>query len=148
MVGLQLLKHTSNLSEDEVVALWVDNPYWQHFCGEPYFRHDSSIDPSLMTGFLKRVGESGCKFILGLTVQAGLATKKVARTALAAVNVVTTVQDRPWLLRLRIRTGHKPFFTIKALQLNGLQKRAMDASWAASTPAFKYCSAVIENWRV
>ena len=44
MVGLQLLKHTSNLSDEEVVAVWVENPYWQHFCGEPYFRHDTPID--------------------------------------------------------------------------------------------------------
>ena len=34
MVGLQLLKHTSDLSDEEVVALWLENPYWQHFCGE------------------------------------------------------------------------------------------------------------------
>lgn len=94
MVGLQLLKHTSNLSDEEVVAVWVENPYWQHFCGEPYFRHDAPIDPSLMTGFRKRIGEAGCEFILGLTVTAGLATRTVAKTSLAVVNVDTTVQDK------------------------------------------------------
>jgi IS5 family transposase len=94
MVGLQLLKHTSNLSDEEVVAVWVENPYWQHFCGEQYFRHDLPIDPSLMTGFRKRIGESGCEFILGLTVKAGLATKTVAKTSLKVVNVDTTVQDK------------------------------------------------------
>lgn len=94
MVGLQLLKHTSNLSDEEVMAVWVKNPYWQHFCGEQYFRHDAPIDPSLMTGFRKRIGEAGCEFILGLTVQAGLAIKAVAKTSLAVVNVDTTVQDK------------------------------------------------------
>ena len=94
MVGLQLLKHTSNLSDEEVVAVWVENPYWQHFCGEQYFRHDLPIDPSLMTGFRKRIGQTGCEFILGLTVSAGLATKTVAQTSLAVVNVDTTVQDK------------------------------------------------------
>ena len=94
MVGLQLLKHTSNLSDEEVVALWVENPYWQHFCGEQYFRHDTPIDPSLMTGFRKRIGEAGCEFILGLTVTAGLATKTVAKSSLSVVNVDTTVQDK------------------------------------------------------
>ena len=91
MVGLQLLKHTSNLSDEEVVAVWVENPYWQHFCGEQYFRHDLPIDPSLMTGFRKRIGESGCEAILGLTVTAGLATSTVAKASLAVVNVDTTV---------------------------------------------------------
>lgn len=94
MVGLQLLKHTSNLSDDEVVAVWVEHPYWQHFCGEQYFCHDLPIDPSLMTGFRKRIGETGCEFILGLTVGAGLATKTVAQASLAVVNVDTTVQDK------------------------------------------------------
>ena len=94
MVGLQLLKHTSNLSDEEVVALWVENPYWQHFCGEQYFSHHSPIDPSLMTGFRKRVGQAGCEFILGLTVSAGLATKTVAKSSLSVVNVDTTVQDK------------------------------------------------------
>lgn len=79
MVGLQLHKHTSNLSDEEVVAVWVEIPYWQHFCGEPHFRHELPIDPSPMTGFRKRIGEAGCEFILGLTVSAGLATKTVDR---------------------------------------------------------------------
>ena len=42
-----------NVSNEEVVVSWVENPYWQYFCGEQYFRHDLPIDPSLMTGFPK-----------------------------------------------------------------------------------------------
>ena len=94
MVGLQLLKHTCNVSDEEVVATWVENPYWQYFCGEQYFRHDLPIDPSLMTGFRKRIGEAGCEFILGLTLSAGLATQTVAKSSLTVVNVDTTVQDK------------------------------------------------------
>ncbi|QDL36387.1 IS5 family transposase [Rhodoferax sediminis] len=107
MVALQLLKHTSNLSDEEVVAVWVENPYWQHFCGEQYFRHDFPIDPSLMTGFRKRIGEPGCEFILGLTVQAGLATKTVVKTSLAVVNVDTTVQDKAVAFPTDARLLHK-----------------------------------------
>ena len=94
MVALQLLKHTCNVSDEEVIATWVENTYWQHFSGEQYFRHDLPIDPSLMTGFRKRIGEAGCEFILGLTLSAGLATKTVAKSSLAVVNVDTTVQDK------------------------------------------------------
>ena len=101
MVGLQLLKHTSNLSDEEVVAVWVENPYWQ------YFRHDAPIDPSLMTGFRKRIGETGCEFILGLTVTAGLATGTVAKTSLAVVNVDTTVQDKAVAFPTDARLLHK-----------------------------------------
>jgi hypothetical protein len=34
MAGLHLLKHTYALSDEDVVKGWVENPYWQHFCGE------------------------------------------------------------------------------------------------------------------
>ncbi|MDO8778783.1 MAG: IS5 family transposase [Burkholderiaceae bacterium] len=107
MVGMQLLKHTSNLSDEEVVAVWVENPYWQHFCGEQYFCHDFPIDPSLMTLFRKRIGEAGCEFILGLTVTAGLATRTVAKTSLAVVNVDATVQDKAVAFPTDARLLHK-----------------------------------------
>ena len=94
MVGLQLLKHMSNVSDEEVVASWVENPYWQYFCGEQYFCHELPIDPSLMTGFRKRIGQTGCEFILGLTLKAGIATKTVSASSLSVVNVDTTVQDK------------------------------------------------------
>ena len=112
MVGLQLLKHTSNLSDEEVVAVWVENPYWQHFCGEQYFRHDAPIDPSLMTGFRKRIGEAGCDFIVGLTVAAGLATRTVARTSLTIVNDDTTVQDKAIAFPTDARRLHKARVTL------------------------------------
>ena len=107
MVGLQLLKHTCNVSDEEVVASWVENPYWQYFCGEQYFRHDLPIDPSLMTGFRKRIGQAGREFILGLTLSAGLATNTVAKSSLAIVNVDTTVQDKAVTFPTDARLLHK-----------------------------------------
>ena len=44
MVGLQYLKHMYGLSDDAVVKRWVENPYWQYFCGEDYFQHQLPID--------------------------------------------------------------------------------------------------------
>jgi transposase, IS5 family len=67
MVGLQLLKYLRKLSDEELVAQWVENPYWQYFCGEQYFRHDLPIDSSLITGFRQRIGADGCEGVLGLT---------------------------------------------------------------------------------
>jgi transposase, IS5 family len=94
MVGLQLLKYLRDVSDEQIVTTWVENPYWQYFCGEQYFHHDLPSDPSLMTGFRNRIGSSGCEFILALTVQTGLATRTVAAASLAVVNVDTTVQDK------------------------------------------------------
>ena len=34
MVGLHYLKALYDESDETVVAKWVENPYWQYFCGE------------------------------------------------------------------------------------------------------------------
>lgn len=94
MVGLHYLKHAFNLSDEAVVLGWVENPYWQLFCGEQYFQHTPPIDPSQMTRFRSRIGEAGGEFMLGLTIKAGITTKTVAAASLSVINVDTTVQDK------------------------------------------------------
>jgi IS5 family transposase len=49
MVGLNYLKYMENLSDEEVVARWVENPYWQYFCGGEYFEHEIPCDPSSLS---------------------------------------------------------------------------------------------------
>jgi hypothetical protein len=34
MAGLSILKHTYDLSDEALCERWVENPYFQHFCGE------------------------------------------------------------------------------------------------------------------
>jgi IS5 family transposase len=107
MVGLHYLKHAFNESDEAVVDRWVENPYWQYFCGEEYFRHEMPINPSQMTRFRDRIGEDGCEFMLGLTVLAGIATKTVSVTSLSVVNVDTTVQDKAIAFPTDARLYHK-----------------------------------------
>ena len=107
MVGLHYLKHTYNLADEEVVAQWAENPYWQYFCGETYFQHQMPIDASQMTRFRKRIGEAGCEFMLGLTINAGIATKTVSASSLAVVNVDTTVQEKAIAFPTDGRLYHK-----------------------------------------
>lgn len=94
LVGLQYLKHLYALSDDEVVMRWVENPYWQYFCGERYFQHALPIDPSQMTRFRQRIGEGGCEWLLQLTIEVGLATKTIQAAHLRQVSVDTTVQPK------------------------------------------------------
>lgn len=44
MVGLCLLKHLENLSDERVVQLWVQNPYYPVFCGETEFQWQLPCD--------------------------------------------------------------------------------------------------------
>jgi hypothetical protein len=34
MAGLAILKHTYDLSDEALCERWVENPYFQYFCGE------------------------------------------------------------------------------------------------------------------
>src|ERR1700686_1945045 len=72
MVALHYLKYQHDLSDEEVVALWVENPYWQQFSGMKHFQHRMPIDPSSMTRWRKRLGAGGAEHMLRATIEAGL----------------------------------------------------------------------------
>jgi transposase, IS5 family len=40
MASLLYLKLFYATSDDDVVERWRENPYWKHFSGERYFRHE------------------------------------------------------------------------------------------------------------
>jgi len=94
MAGLQLLKHTFNLSDEVVVARWTENPYWQFFCGEEFFRHKLPINPCQMTRWRQRIGEKGVEKLLQITIEAGKATKTITEQSFEKVIVDTTVQPK------------------------------------------------------
>lgn len=94
MVGLHYLKYSYNLSDEEVVYRWVENPYWQYFCGEEYFQTTLPIDPSSMTRWRKRVGSDGSKELLLETLAVGVSMKALKLSELEVLNVDTTVQEK------------------------------------------------------
>lgn len=94
MVGLHYLKHAKGLSDEEVVAQWVENAYWQLFCGEECFQHAFPIDPSSMTRWRNRLRSEGLEKLLEQTIVSGLKTKVLKRTSLQRLNVDTTVQEK------------------------------------------------------
>jgi IS5 family transposase len=57
VAGLFILKHMHNLSDEALCAMWVENPYFQYFCGEVVFRHDLPFDRSSLTRWRQRLGE-------------------------------------------------------------------------------------------
>lgn len=59
-----------------------------------YFEHEVPIEPSSMTRWRKRIGESGAETLLKETIEAGLRLKAVKVTQLRRINVDTTVQEK------------------------------------------------------
>jgi IS5 family transposase len=94
MVALHYLKYTHNLSDEDVVATWVENPYWQYFSGMKWFEHELPINASSMTRWRKRIGEAGAEELLKETIKAGLKLRAVKSFQLKRVNIDTTVQEK------------------------------------------------------
>ena len=50
MAGLAILKHTYDLSDEVLCERWLENPYYQFFCGEEFFQHEAAFRRLLGTG--------------------------------------------------------------------------------------------------
>jgi transposase, IS5 family len=94
MVGLLYLKHAFGESDESVVERWVENPYWQYFCGNQYLEHSCPIDPSSLTRWRQRVGQERIEQLLRLTIQTAVQLKALKPAELQVVNVDTTVQEK------------------------------------------------------
>lgn len=94
MVGLQYLKYTFNESDESVVARWVENPYWQYFCGFTHMQHEVPLDPSSLSRWRKRVGGERLELLLQETIDLALREHHVSKRDLERVNVDTTVQEK------------------------------------------------------
>ena len=87
MVGLQYLKYIHNLSDEETVARWVENPYWQYFCGEEFFRYEMPIHPSSMSRWRKRIGEEKLKLLLDETIRLAQEGKFGQKASIVTTNL-------------------------------------------------------------
>src|ERR1035437_5792249 len=64
MVGLLILKHIRNISDESVVEQWSENNYYQYFSGEKVFLPCVPCEASELVHFRHRIGESGIELIL------------------------------------------------------------------------------------
>jgi len=63
MVGLLMLKHIRNVSDESVVEQWSENAYYQYFCGEKVFANGAPCEASELVHFRHRIGEEGVELI-------------------------------------------------------------------------------------
>jgi transposase, IS5 family len=94
MVGLHCLKYAFNESDESVVARWVENPYWQYFCGYTHMQHRCPIHPTSMTRWRKRVGADRLEELVRETIALARREGHVTKSDLERVNVDTTVQEK------------------------------------------------------
>ena len=93
MLGLFVLKHIHGLSDEEVCARWVENPYFQYFTGEEFFQHALPHERSGMSHWRQRIGDK-LDVLLAESLRVAHDAGALKRDDLARVTVDTTVQPK------------------------------------------------------
>ncbi len=88
-VGLLILKHIGNISDESVVEQWSENIYYQYFCGETSFVPGVPCEASELVHFRNRIGEAGIELILQESIRVNGRDSEDEQ-----VNVDTTVQEK------------------------------------------------------
>lgn len=94
LVGLHYLKHTFNESDESLIDRWLENPYWQYFCGFETMQHEPPLHPTSLTKWRQRVGAERLELLLSETLSLALRENHASQQELSRVNVDTTVQEK------------------------------------------------------
>jgi IS5 family transposase len=94
MAGLAILKHSYDLSDEVLCERWVENPYYQFFCGEEFFQHRLVFDRSSLTRWRQRMGEEKLQALLQESLSVAARTEAIKPADLNRVIVDTTVQPK------------------------------------------------------
>ncbi len=94
MVGLQYLKYMFNESDEMIVQKFIENPYYQYFCGNEHFEHNLPIDSSSMTRFRKRIGNQTIEELFKETVKSAESSNQLKERDFEQLNVDTTVEEK------------------------------------------------------
>ena len=94
MVGLHLLKHARGVSDEQVCAQWIENAYFQFFCGETYFQTELPLDRTSMSVWRGRIGADKLEVLLSETLAAAMRAKAIDQSQMQRVTVDTTAQTK------------------------------------------------------
>jgi IS5 family transposase len=94
VAGLFILKHMRNLSDEALCARWIENPYYQYFCGELSFCHRLPFDRSSMTRWRQRLGEEQLVALIQESLSVARKTGAIGPKGLGRVVVDPTVRPK------------------------------------------------------
>jgi IS5 family transposase len=115
VAGLFILKHMHDLSDEVLCARWLENPYFQFFCGEVTFRHELPFDRSSLTRWRQRLGEAELVALLQESLSVAHKTGALATRDLERVAVDTTVQPKAIAHPTDARLMHRALVKLVAL---------------------------------
>lgn len=68
-----MLKHLRNVSDEQVVAQFSENAYYQYFCGMEAFSISAPCASTELVHFRHRIGEGGMELILKESIRVNVA---------------------------------------------------------------------------
>src|SRR5258708_18139457 len=104
-----------NLSDEVLCARWIENPYFQFFCGELSFCHEAPFDRSSMTRWRQRLGEAQLVALIQESLSVAHKTGAIATKDLERVAVDTTVQPKAIAHPTDARLIHRALTKLTAL---------------------------------
>ena len=107
MAGLAILKHMHDLSDEVLCERWIENPYYQLFCGEEFFQHKLVFDRSSMTRWRQRMGEEKLSALLQESLNVAVRTDAAKPADFANVIIDTTVQPKAIAFPTDARLMHR-----------------------------------------
>jgi len=115
VAGLLILKHMHNLSDEVLCARWIENPYYQYFCGELSFCHKAPFDRSSLTRWRQRLGEAQLLALIQESLSVAHKTGAIESQDLERVAVDTTVQPKAIAHPTDARLNHRALEKLVAL---------------------------------
>jgi IS5 family transposase len=124
MAGLMILKHMHSMSDEVLCARWIENPYFQYFCGEEVFRHELPFDRSSLSRWRGRLGDDRLAALLQESLAVAHKTGAIETKDLERVVVDTTVQPKAIAHPTDARLMHKAIEKLVALaKTSGVELR-------------------------
>ncbi|MCP5509637.1 MAG: transposase [Chlamydiales bacterium] len=83
MIGLLMLQQLSGSSDEGTIEMWVENPYWQYFCGYDYLQWDEPADPTTLIKWRQRLGKENLELVLSYTIKAAREVGLIKKSSLS-----------------------------------------------------------------
>jgi IS5 family transposase len=124
MVGLHYLRYMFDLSDERVVWAYLENPYYQYFCGEKVFQHRFPIDRSSLSRFRGRLKKKKLYALLQETIKSGFKTRILKEQSIKTAVIDSTVQEKNIAFPTDAKLYYKGLVLLKKLAMSvGIQLR-------------------------
>ena len=92
MVSLLILKFLRDLSDENIVAQWAENCYYQYFSGKQHFQPNISCVSTELVAFRQRIVQPGVELILQESIRVHKLPDDM--NSGLVISVDTTVQEK------------------------------------------------------